>query len=151
METKDLQFVIKSFNDLNTHELYALLKLRAAVFVVEQNCAYLDMDDKDQNSFHVMMYYKDKLAAYARCLPAGISYDTPAVGRVVIDQAFRANKWAYVLMQHCNDFCKTQFGAKKITLSAQHHLQHFYEKCGYTAVGDIYLEDDIPHIKMILQ
>ncbi|MCD6068420.1 MAG: elaA [Bacteroidetes bacterium] len=144
-------FVTKTFNELDVNELYALLKLRMAVFVVEQSCPYQDLDDKDQLSLHLLGYSNGQLALYARCLPEGISYPgSPAIGRVVIDPAFRANKWGYALMQEAIRVCREHFAAEKITISAQYYLLNFYQKCGFTAVGDVYPEDDIPHIKMIL-
>lgn len=146
-----LTFRIRSFEELSNEEMYAMLRLRINVFVVEQNCPYPDLDNKDQRSFHLLAYAGDKLAAYARCLPKGISYpDASAIGRVVIDPEFRSNKWGYQLMKKAISLCYEKFGKGKITISAQHHLQRFYEKCGFTAVGDVYPEDDIPHIKMIM-
>jgi ElaA protein len=145
------KFVTKSFSELSTTELYDILKLRIAVFVVEQTCPYQDLDDKDQQSLHLMGYSEGRLALYARCLPQGLSYPaSPAIGRVVIDPAFRSNKWGYTLMQEAIRVCREKFDARKITISAQYYLLEFYKKCGFTPVGEIYPEDDIPHIKMIL-
>lgn len=146
----ELSYITKSFNELTPAELYSLLQLRAAVFVVEQNCPYLDPDGKDQDCYHVMASYQGKLVAYTRCVPAGVSYkDSPSIGRVVIATAFRDRKWGYELMEYSMKKCRELFGVDKITISAQHHLQRFYEKCGFKAVGEVYPEDDIPHIKMI--
>ncbi len=152
MNMSALTYITKSFNELTPFELYSLLRLRSAVFVVEQNCAYLDLDDKDQYSFHVLAFHDDQLVAYTRCLPEGVSYKgSSSIGRVVIDPEYRDRKWGYELMDYSMKKCRERFGTHKITISAQHHLQRFYEKCGFTAVGEVYLEDDIPHIKMIAE
>ncbi|HEY1039266.1 MAG TPA: GNAT family N-acetyltransferase [Bacteroidia bacterium] len=144
-----LSYTAKSFNELTPHELYAILKLRCEIFVVEQNCLYVDPDGKDQECFHVLAYLDGKMLAYTRLVPAGVSYDdSPSIGRVVIDAAFRDRKWGYELMEYSMKKCEELFGTKKITISAQYHLQHFYEKCGFKAIGEVYMEDDIPHIKM---
>lgn len=147
-----LTYITKSFSELTPLELYSLLRLRSAVFVVEQNCAYLDLDNKDQLSFHVLAFHEHQLVAYTRCLPEGVSYKgSSSIGRVVIDPEYRDRKWGYELMEYSMKECRERFETHKITISAQHHLQRFYEKCGFIAVGEVYPEDDIPHIKMIAE
>ena len=147
----DLFFEVRKFGELTNIELYNLLKLRSKVFVLEQQCAYLDMDDKDQKSLHVMVYYQNQFVAYARILPEGVSYpDALSIGRVIIDEAYRGKKWGYPLIEFCIKYCSKKFDCKKITISAQEHLKSFYEKCGFVKQGDSYLEDNIPHIKMNL-
>jgi len=148
----DLFFEVKLFNELHVSELYAVLQLRAMVFVVEQNCVYQDLDDKDLKSIHVLTYHKNKLVAYARCCPPGISYsDACSIGRVVIDPSFRGNNWAYTLMQKTILICKKNYTGFKICISAQRYLQKFYEKCGFETISDVYDEDGIPHLKMELK
>ena len=144
-----LSYITKAFDQLTPYELYAILKLRCEIFIVEQNCPYVDPDGKDPDCYHVMAYYEGKLVAYTRCVPANVSYkESPSIGRVVIDPAYRDRKWGYELMEYSMKKCNELFGTNKITISAQHHLQRFYEKCGFTPVGEVYPEDDIPHIKM---
>lgn len=145
----ELYFDTKKFNELSNSELYELLKLRSQVFVVEQKCAYQDLDNKDQKALHVLVYHLNKLVAYARVLPKGVSYpDAASIGRVVMDANYRGNKWGYDLMKHCIKVCHKLFPDGKITISAQEYLLDFYTKCGFEKEGNGYLEDDIPHVKM---
>jgi len=147
----DLFFDVRRFNELSNIELYSVLKLRSKVFVEEQQCAYLDMDDKDQQSLHVLIYFQNTLVAYARCVPIGVSYsDANSIGRVIIKKEYRGKKWAYSLMEFCIKLCYKMNTEKKISISAQEHLIDFYKKCGFEADGKVYLEDNIPHLKMNL-
>jgi ElaA protein len=147
----DLFFETKLFNELNSSELYKLLQLRSMIFVVEQNCIYQDIDDKDLSSIHILVYYKNKLIGYARCCPPGLSYpEASSIGRVLIHPEYRSNKWAYVLMKKSIAICEKHFTNYKIYISAQLYLQKFYEKCGFEGISDVYKEDGIPHIKMAL-
>jgi len=147
----DLFFEVRKFGELTNIELYNLLKLRSKVFVQEQQCAYLDMDDKDQKSLHVLVYFQNKLVAYARILPVDYAYpEAASIGRVIIEEEYRGKKWGYPLIDFCVKLCFKKYDCKKITISAQEHLKAFYEKCGFVAQGESYLEDNIPHIKMNL-
>ncbi len=143
-----IRFITKTFSELSTAELYQLLKLRAEVFVVEQNCAYLDMDDKDFDSFHVLGYDTDVLAAYCRLVPAGVSYKEPSIGRVVTSPLFRNLGYGKQLMNYSIPSIKNKFNTKNIVISAQQYLEVFYTELGFAAEGTMYLEDEIPHIKM---
>lgn len=148
----DLFFEVRKFGELTNIELYNLLKLRSKVFVQEQQCAYLDLDDKDQKSLHVLVYFQNHLVAYARILPPGISYpDAVSIGRVIIEEAYRGKKWGYPLIDFCVKLCFKKYDYKKITISAQEHLKAYYEKCGFLPEGQMYLEDNIPHLKMSLK
>jgi ElaA protein len=144
-----ITFTTKAFSDLSTQELYEILRLRSEVFVVEQNCPYLDMDDKDQACLHVLGIDEGQLAAYARLVPAGISYDSPAIGRVVTAAAFRKHGYGKALMTHCINETLNHFKTDTITISAQQYLEKFYTTLGFVTKSDMYLEDDIPHIKMM--
>ncbi len=141
-------FITKTFPELTTTELYQLLKLRAEVFVVEQNCVYLDADDKDHSSFHVLGYDNDLLAAYCRLVPAGVSYKEPSIGRVVTGFVFRKAGYGKLLMEYSIPEIKNRFNTNNIVISAQHYLETFYVNLGFVTEGDVYLEDGIPHIKM---
>ena len=148
----DLFFESKLFNELHVTEIYQLLQLRSMVFVVEQNCIYQDIDDKDFKSLHVLAYHKNKLVGYARCCPPGISYpEAASIGRVLIHSNYRGNKWAYHLVDKSIAICKKNHTNKKIVISAQLYLQKFYEKCGFEVKSDVYDEDGIPHLKMELK
>jgi ElaA protein len=144
-----MNFRIKKFSELRLSELYAIMRLRQEIFVVEQACAYLDADGKDARSVHVMGFDKNKLVAYARLVPPGISYKTPSIGRVVVASSHRGKKLAYKLMDACIKETLRRYKTRAITISAQLYLRDFYTKTGFVAVGEVYPEDDIPHIRMI--
>src|SRR4051812_5819020 len=114
-----MRFKIKKFKELSLTELYALMKLRQEIFVVEQNCPYVDADGKDLESVHVMGYENKKLVAYARVVPPGVSYTSPSIGRVVVDQKVRGKKYGYLLMDKCIKDVLKRYRADTITISAQ--------------------------------
>ncbi len=147
----ELQFSFKAFAELNPHELYAYLQLRSEVFVVEQNCVYQDLDDKDQASLHVFVRQENKLVACARIVPAHTSYPDISIGRVIVAEPYRKQQLGHELMRYCIEQIHSRFGPQKIVLSAQAHLQNFYKKHNFVPTGAIYLEDGIPHIHMIKQ
>ncbi len=146
-----ISFITKSFSELNTIELYQLLQLRAEVFVVEQNCPYLDMDDKDQKSFHVLGYENGKLVACTRLVPVGVSYDKePSIGRVVTHPSVRKSGYGKSLMEYSIKETKERFKSNAIVIGAQQYLDKFYRELGFVPEGEMYLEDNIPHITMRL-
>lgn len=145
-----LNFVIKAFDELSTQELYQILKLRNEVFIIEQNCPYLDLDDKDQKGYHLVGYNGDKIAVYTRLLPKGISYADASIGRVITAEAYRGLGLGTVLMQQSIQACYQRFGKIPIRISAQYHLLKFYGSLGFQALGQPYDEDGIPHIEMLL-
>ena len=143
-------FILKYFNDLTVHQLYDLLQLREEVFQIEQNCLYKDVDDKDQNCWHLMLYVENELVAYCRIVPEGISYDGyVSIGRVVSKTKFRKEGYGKLLMQEAMKEIENLFPDAAIKISAQQYLQKFYESYGFIAVGEWYMEDDIPHIAMV--
>ena len=143
-----MDFILKTFEELNTTELYAILKLRSAVFVVEQNCAYQDIDELDQRSLHVLLLEDKKTIAYSRLLPPGLVYKEAAIGRVVVDPDFRKKDLGKKLMQYSIRKILELFDSHSIVISAQKYLLKFYTELGFVTQGEEYLEDDIPHIKM---
>ncbi|RAJ06490.1 ElaA protein [Chitinophaga skermanii] len=145
----ELRYIIKPFSALTTQELYEVLRLRCEVFVVEQNCPYLDMDNKDQASYHLLYYADHQLAAYTRLLPKGISYEDVSIGRVVNAPTHRGIGLGKKLMEASIAGCYEKFGHSPIRISAQLYLLKFYESLGFVAVGDTYLEDNIVHIEMV--
>jgi ElaA protein len=145
-----LTFIHKSFNELTPHELYAILQLRSEVFVVEQNCVFLDADDKDQVSIHVMCWQNELLAGYTRLVPAGIAYEEPSIGRVVTSPKVRHAGIGKLLMNYSIRASYDVFGKTTITIGAQFYLRNFYNSLGFQQCSDIYLEDGIQHIKMFL-
>ncbi len=139
----------KNFPDLTTGELYAILRLRNEVFIVEQNCPYMDLDNKDQDCYHLMGWKNDQLIAYTRLLPPGLAYPQTSIGRVVSSPAARRTGIGRELMKASIEQCKILFGDTPIRIGAQLYLQEFYTSFGFTPCSDIYLEDGIRHIEMI--
>ena len=146
----ELQWVFKPFAELANQELYALLRLRSEVFVVEQNCVFLDMDDKDQPCHHLLGYKGDLLAAYTRIVPAGISYDNYAsIGRVVTSPQARGEGRGKELMEESIKRLHGLYGIVPIKIGAQLYLKKFYESLGFQQCGEVYDEDGIDHIPML--
>ena len=145
-----INWLCKKFDDLTPHELYAILQLRNEVFVVEQNCVFQDADNKDQSSFHLMGWMDDKLVAYTRLVPPGIAYKEPSIGRVVTSPSLRKTGIGRELMERSIEQIIELFGTNPIKLGAQLYLKNFYESLGFIQSSDIYLEDGIEHIEMIL-
>ena len=143
-------YTYKSFDQLTPHELYAILQLRSEVFVVEQNCVFLDADDKDQVSYHVMAWQNEILAGYTRLVPAGVAYAEPSIGRVVTSPKMRNSGIGRTLMQFSIRTSYQLYGKTTITIGAQLYLRKFYESLGFIQCSDVYLEDGIEHIKMFL-
>jgi len=144
----ELAWKYDSFNELSTSELYAILRLRNAVFVVEQNCVYQDTDNKDEISFHLTGWDDNTLAAYCRILPPGISFNEASIGRVVISPDYRNFGYGRELMELAVGFTLERFNCKKIIIGAQLYLKKFYESIGFVQISETYLEDNIPHIEM---
>ena len=145
-----IKFKVKKFKALSVDELYDLLHLRQQIFVIEQNCIYLDADGIDKKCFHLLGFVNNKIVAYARIIPEGISYKTPSIGRVVIDEKHRGNKYAYKLMQKAIEVTIEKFNTKKVTISAQLYLKEFYQNLGFKTIGEVYLDCNLPHLKMVL-
>lgn len=148
-----LTFTCLPFDQLTPHELYAIMALRQEVFVVEQNCPYLDADGRDQGSWHLMgRDASGKLICYTRLLPQGLAYsDYVSIGRVVSSPSARGTGAGKLLMQRSIDMCRHLFGNQPIKIGAQSYLLKFYETFGFRSTGEEYLEDGIPHTKMILK
>lgn len=144
-----LHWLLRRFDELTPYQLYAILQLRNEVFVVEQNCVFQDADDKDQDSYHLMGFLDNKLVAYTRLVPAGVSYAQASIGRVVTSPSVRRSGAGKLLMQQSIDSLYTLFGKVPIKIGAQLYLQHFYESFGFKRISDIYLEDGIEHIYML--
>ena len=146
-----LHWNCKPFYELNLDELYAMMQLRQEVFVVEQDCAYLDADGLDQKAWHLMGWDdKKQLIAYSRLLPKGLSYsEYAAIGRVVTSNKVRGKGVGKQLMGETIKHIKQIFDTSTIKISAQCYLIRFYESFGFFSIGEEYLEDGIPHIAMI--
>ena len=143
-----IEWKIKSFEALSVHELYDLLQLRSEIFVVEQNCVYLDLDGKDKVALHLFGEFEGKIVAHARLFKAGISFENASIGRVTVAADYRDRKWGHDLMREAIAGILLHFGESQITIGAQLYLKKFYESHGFMQTSDMYLEDDIPHIEM---
>jgi ElaA protein len=140
----------KHFNDLTVNEYWELLHLRTEVFVVEQDCPYQEVDEKDKVAYHLWGTDNNgKVIATSRVLPQGISYKEISIGRVVLKMEARGKGIADEMMIETFKFIKTQFGNQAIRISAQTYLLNFYGKYDFKQVGEGYLEDNIPHIEML--
>lgn len=146
----NITFACKKFEALTPVELYAALRLRSEVFVVEQNCVFLDMDNKDQQSWHLFGWHNDLLAAYTRLVPAGVSFREISIGRVVTSPKMRKSGAGRILMQKSIETSYEIFGKSPIRIGAQLYLKQFYESFGFQQSSEVYLEDDIEHIEMLL-
>lgn len=144
-----IQWLLKKFEELTPHQLYAILQLRNEVFVVEQNCVFQDADDKDQNSCHLMGFAESRLIAYTRIVSPGEIYDQPSIGRVVSSPSVRKSGVGKELMQQSIAAVYLLFGKQPIKIGAQLYLKKFYNSFGFEQVSEIYLEDGIEHIYMI--
>lgn len=147
----DLNFTIyyKAFADLAPYELYAIIRLRNEVFIVEQNCVFQDADNKDQDCHHLMVWDNGNLVAYARLLPKGLAYEQMSIGRVISSPIYRRTGAGKILMSEAIEVCYSLFGEGPIKIGAQLYLKKFYESFGFIQSGDLYLEDGIEHIEMI--
>ncbi|VUD42038.1 Acetyltransferase [Thalassocella blandensis] len=140
-----------TFAELSNDMLYALLKLRQEVFVIEQECLYMDLDDLDQKSWHMLGVSQDDatVLAYARLVPPGMKFAEPSIGRVVASPAARGSGIGKQLMKEAIIAAQQQYPGAAIRISAQQYLQKFYTSLGFKQVSEMYLEDDIPHIEMV--
>jgi ElaA protein len=147
----DINWTTSAFQSLSNDDLYAILKLRCDVFVVEQHCPYPDLDDKDQQSFHLLGKKDGQLVAYARIIPPGISYLEASIGRVVTAPVARRGGIGRALMNQAIAEVVRLFNVTDIQIGAQQYLDTFYTSLGFRQVGEMYLEDGIPHIHMIFR
>lgn len=145
-----IEWICKHHRDLGKEQLYALLKLRSDVFVVEQKCAYPDLDGQDLEGdiHHLMGWEDDQLMAYLRLLDPESQGGDVVIGRVVTAPAGRGKGLGHAMMEQALKQAEKHWPQVPIYLSAQAHLQGYYGKYGFVAVGEEYLEDDIPHIGM---
>jgi len=143
-----MNWTVKKFDALTPYELYAILQLRLEVFGVEQNCVYQDMDNKDQDCFHMMCWEHNRLVAYTRLVPPGVSYTEPSIGRVVTSPGTRRTGLGKALVEKGIAEILKLYGQTTIKIGAQLYLKKFYESFDFKQSGDVYDEDGIPHIHM---
>lgn len=143
------QWQSAGFTQLSQRQLYALLQLRQRVFVVEQTCIYLDLDDRDQQAVHMLCWQDDELQAYLRCLAPGASYPDSSLGRIVVSPRARGRHLGKDLVKRgiCHNL--QQWPQSDIRINAQAYLTDFYTELGFAAQGQEYDEDGIAHIQMV--
>ena len=144
-----MKFSIKKFNELTVNEMYVILQLRSEVFVVEQDCVFQDLDNKDQIAYHVLGLKDGKIIAYARIFDSEDYFLEPSIGRIVVKKEFRKFKYGYKLVENSIQFIENNLKENNILISAQSYLTKFYNSLGFIQISEEYLEDDIPHIKML--
>ncbi|MFW5988495.1 MAG: GNAT family N-acetyltransferase [bacterium] len=146
-----MELQIKRFSQLNNRQLYKIIEARIDVFVVEQNCPYKECDNKDQDSFHLFYLDQNQIAAYLRIIPAGISYNEPSIGRVLVKKEYRKKGLAKKMTKEALTFIKEEFSSNAVRISAQEYILNLYQNFGFKVVSERYLEDDIPHYEMLCQ
>ena len=144
-----MNFIIKKFKDLKGEEIYEILKIRNEVFIVEQQCAYLDCDGKDREAYHLFLEDNKRIVSYLRILQKGISYEEISIGRVLVNKSYRRKGIAQEMMIKAIKFIEENLNETEIRIEAQAYLVHFYKGFGFEEVSSMYLEDDIPHIEML--
>ncbi len=137
------------FAGLDTSALYAVLRLRQEVFAVEQDCAYLDLDNLDQGAIHMLCWLEGALVAYQRCLAPGTHYPQSALGRVVVSAPARGRQLGKELVRRGISHNLRRWPGQGIRINAQAYLQDFYAHMGFVADGAVASEDGIPHIQMV--
>lgn len=146
--SKEIKLIWKEYKDLSSDELYAILHLRQKVFVLEQDCPYIDADYSDQDAFHLLAYKDNDLIGYLRAFKPGIKYEGSSLGRIVTEINSRGLGVGKMITIEGVNFLRKEYSNYEIVISAQHRLQHFYIDLGFTPRGEVYLEDDIDHIQM---
>ena len=140
--------VTKIFSELDKDELYQILRLRSEVFVVEQDCVYQDIDNKDQKAIHLFYKEEEEIIGYTRIFKKGDYYENPSIGRVVVSKNKRGKDLGKEIMLESMKYIKNNIKGEKIELSAQMYLDTFYKDLGFYSKGEQYLEDGIPHQRM---
>lgn len=146
--SKEIKLIWKEYKDLSSDELYAILHLRQKVFVLEQDCPYIDADYSDQDAFHLLAYKDNELIGYLRAFKPGIKYEGSSLGRIVTEINSRGLGVGKMITIEGVNFLRKEYSNYEIVISAQHRLQHFYIDLGFTPRGEVYLEDNIDHIQM---
>jgi ElaA protein len=144
-----MEYKIKNFEELTTKELYSILRLRSEIFVVEQNCVYKDLDNKDLSAYHLMAIDNNEIVAYLRVLPKRVSYKEISIGRFVVKKDYRGKNLGLELLSKALNFIEENLKEKEVRISAQVYVKELYKKAGFIEASEEYLEDDIPHIEML--
>ncbi|WP_010523336.1 GNAT family N-acetyltransferase [Aquimarina agarivorans] len=146
-----LDITIKSFETLTKAELYAILRIRSEVFVVEQLIAYQDLDQKDQKAMHIIGRIDSEIVAYTRIFKPNDYFKYASIGRVLVAKKYRRFNYGRDIVKASISAIEAQYGETTIKISAQLYLKRFYTELGFESYGDVYLEDEIPHTAMLKQ
>ena len=144
-----MEVCAKRFEELSCEELYEIIKVRIAVFSLEQNCLYQDLDDKDKSAYHVYIKENGEIKAYLRVLDSGVAFEEVAIGRVLTTE--RGKEFGNRILEEGIRVAKEKMNADAIKIEAQSYAKGYYEKFGFRQITDEFLEDGIPHIGMMLQ
>jgi ElaA protein len=144
-----LNWELKKFEELTAEEVYKILRIRTEVFIVEQQSAFQDCDNKDQKAYHLYLQDKGKIIAYLRILNKGVSYAEISIGRVLVSKNYRGKNIAKEMMLKAMNFIELNLNEKVIRIQAQSYLVNFYESFGFKQISNEYLDDNIPHIDMM--
>jgi ElaA protein len=145
-----MEFVIQNFEQLSKKDLYDLLHLRSEVFIVEQNCAYQDLDGYDQEALHLLCKQNNTLIAYARMLPPGVLYSSEIyIGRIITAKNYRRQGIGNRLVHEAIQQAIGAYGPHPIKIGAQVHAQSFYERLGFVVCSEPYLDEGTPTVKML--
>ena len=140
-----------AFSELTAAQLYAILQVRSEVFVVEQNCVYLDMDGADPQCLHLIAWTDDmQIAAYLRLVPPGLKFTEASIGRVITSQIARGQGIGKQLIAKGLAQIQTSYPGQAVRIGAQQYLEKFYQSFGFITCSEMYLEDDIAHVEMLL-
>ena len=145
-----MESTLKKFDELSLEELYSILRLRSVVFVKEQDCAYIDLDNLDQESWHIFSKKQKEVVAYARIVPPGLYYTDTMICRVVTSKEVRGEGYGKFIVEKAISESFGLFPDNNISIMAQTYLIKFYEEFGFVINGEEFLEDGIPHIEMLL-
>tara|TARA_B110000881_G_scaffold72079_1_gene62603 strand:- start:1682 stop:2125 length:444 start_codon:yes stop_codon:yes gene_type:complete len=146
-----LKITTYTYHQLSKEMLYQIIRLRLEVFVLEQNCIYQDLDNKDQKAIHLVGEEDGKLIAYTRLFKKGDYFENASIGRVIVKKESRKKDYGKTIMQKSIEELKNEHNEENIEISAQKYLIKFYLDLGFKKIGEEYLEDNIPHIKMVLK
>ena len=145
-----LKWQWSSLGDLSAEQVYAILAARVAIFVVEQNCAYQDLDGLDLDAEHLIAWSGREVAGYLRVLAPGTRFEDPSIGRIITTQRFRGTGLGRDLVAKGIERTRLRYPGRLIRISAQSYLEKFYGSFGFKTVSEPYMEDNIPHVEMIL-
>ena len=148
---QEFKMMIKAFEQLSNIEVYHMIRIREEIFILEQDCVYVDCDNNDPKCDHMLVYHEDNLVGTLRIVPKGVKYEKVSIGRVVVIKEARKKGLAYKMMQEALKFISEKYGEVPVVLSAQVAIKGLYEKAGFKVISDVYLEDGIDHVKMLFE